>query len=69
LIVCHCKAVSDHSIREAVRDGARSARQVSRACHAGRMCGGCHPAIREIIESESEHTPLLPTLEDLAITG
>jgi bacterioferritin-associated ferredoxin len=53
LIVCHCQGVSDRSIREAVREGARSVRQVARACRAGRMCGGCRPAICEIISVES----------------
>jgi bacterioferritin-associated ferredoxin len=53
VIVCHCKAVSDSSIREAVRDGARSFRQVARACDAGRKCGGCRPAIRELIDDET----------------
>jgi bacterioferritin-associated ferredoxin len=66
VIVCHCKAVSDHAIREAVREGARSCRQVGRACQAGRTCGGCRPLIREIIETESEPLPLFPSLEELA---
>ena len=52
MIVCHCKAVSDRAIRAAVREGARSFGQVARACDAGRRCGGCHPAIREVIEDE-----------------
>lgn len=54
MIVCHCKGISDREIRTAVRDGAQTHRQVARACHAGRTCGGCHPVIREIIESERE---------------
>jgi bacterioferritin-associated ferredoxin len=66
VIVCHCKAVSDHAIREAVREGARSCRQVGRACEAGRNCGGCHPLIREIIETESVPSPLFSPLEELA---
>jgi bacterioferritin-associated ferredoxin len=53
VIVCHCQGVSDRSIRQAVREGARSVRQVSRVCRAGRMCGGCRPVISEIIEAES----------------
>jgi bacterioferritin-associated ferredoxin len=53
VIVCHCKGVSDSSIREAVRDGARSFRQVAKACDAGRRCGGCRPVIRELIDDES----------------
>lgn len=52
MIVCHCKAVSDRAIRDAVRGGARTPRQVSRACQAGRICGGCRPVIVELIESE-----------------
>jgi bacterioferritin-associated ferredoxin len=53
VIVCHCQGVSDRSIRQAVREGARSVRQVSRVCRAGRMCGGCRPVICEIIATES----------------
>ena len=54
MIVCHCQAVCDRSIRDAVRSGASSVRQVGRACEAGRRCGGCQPVIREIIASESQ---------------
>jgi bacterioferritin-associated ferredoxin len=53
MIVCHCKAVSDRSIRDAVRRGARSPREVVLACQAGRHCGGCMPLVRELIESET----------------
>jgi len=53
LIVCHCQGVSDRAIREVVREGATSVRQVGRACRAGRMCGGCLPVIAEIIASET----------------
>ncbi len=53
MIVCHCHGVSDRAIRAAVQEGARTRRQVARACHAGRACGGCRPVIHEIIERES----------------
>jgi len=56
LIVCHCQGVSDRSIRQAVREGARSVRQAARVCRAGRMCGGCRPVICEIISSESSES-------------
>jgi len=52
VIVCHCSGVSDREIRSAVREGARSCRDVARACAAGRMCGGCRPAIRRILDLE-----------------
>ena len=53
MIVCHCKGVNDRTIRQVVREGARSRRQVARACAAGRSCGGCRPTIDEIIASEN----------------
>jgi bacterioferritin-associated ferredoxin len=52
VIVCHCRGVTDRAIREAVRDGARTLRQVARACDAGARCGGCRPAIAELIDDE-----------------
>ena len=53
MIVCHCHGVSDRAVREAVREGACSLRQVARACRAGRMCGGCRPAVKRLIEEET----------------
>lgn len=54
MIVCHCKAVTDRTIRKAVRNGARTRNDVVSACAANMGCGGCAPAIDEIIESESD---------------
>jgi bacterioferritin-associated ferredoxin len=68
MIVCHCNGVSERAIRDVVRSGACSVRQVARACHAGRVCGGCHPAIREIIGGERDSEPLLARSEPLATT-
>ena len=52
MIVCNCKAVSDRTIRKLVRRGAETPREIARACGAGVTCGGCRPAVREILESE-----------------
>ena len=67
MIICHCQAVSERAIRNAVRDGARCRRSVARACAAGRSCGGCASAIDEIMRSELEqldatHHPAPPDL-------
>jgi bacterioferritin-associated ferredoxin len=53
MIVCHCRALSDRKIREVIRRGAHSPREVALACHAGRTCGGCIPAVRELIAVET----------------
>jgi bacterioferritin-associated ferredoxin len=54
MIICQCSGVSDRTIRKAVRDGANNRNDVVRACTAGKACGGCAPAIDEIIEAERE---------------
>jgi bacterioferritin-associated ferredoxin len=52
VIVCHCRAVTDRAIREVVRGGAGTCREVARACRAGGICGGCRPAIAALIDEE-----------------
>lgn len=52
VIVCHCKGISDRTIRRAVREGAVSGLDVGRACAAGTGCGGCQEAIEEIVACE-----------------
>ena len=56
MIVCHCKGVSDRSIRRAVRTGATSGLDVGLACAAGTGCGGCREAIEEIVAAELGET-------------
>lgn len=69
LIVCHCKGVTDRTIRQAIREGASCRIRVGLACKAGRACGGCAPAIDQILESERE-TALPPdSFVELAATG
>ena len=52
MIICHCKAVSDRTIRKVIQHGADTPRAIARACGAGRNCGGCRPAVRDILEGE-----------------
>jgi bacterioferritin-associated ferredoxin len=53
MIVCHCHGVTDRTIRRVVREGACSLRQVALASRAGRMCGGCRPAVKKLIDEET----------------
>jgi bacterioferritin-associated ferredoxin len=53
VLVCHCKAVSEREVRRAVGAGARTRRQVVRACGAGSVCGGCRPVIDEILAEQA----------------
>ncbi len=49
MVVCLCQGVSDRSIQRAIDQGACSRRQVTDACGAGGVCGGCHSTIAEMI--------------------
>ena len=63
MVVCHCKAVSECEVRRAVRAGASRRAEVTRACGAGAVCGGCHPVIDEIVAGESDDATLLGALQ------
>ena len=43
MIVCVCKAVSDRQIRNAVKGGASSLRDLTRELGVGTCCGKCLP--------------------------
>lgn len=55
MIVCSCKGITDRTIRTLIRDGACSMRDIGHACEAGRGCGGCRPAIDELVVTEKRH--------------
>ena len=66
MIVCHCFRVSDREIRQCAQEGARTVCEVGRECGAGAGCGGCRPAIAQIIDAHEEpQAPrtLLPVLQ------
>jgi bacterioferritin-associated ferredoxin len=50
MLVCHCHAINDRTIRRCVDNGARSEDEVRQACGAGSSCGSCRPAIDRLIE-------------------
>ena len=50
MIVCHCKAVSDRAVRQAVTQGvAYDLEAVAAGCGAGVRCGGCLPALAQLL--------------------
>jgi bacterioferritin-associated ferredoxin len=63
VLICHCRAANDHSIREVARAaGATAPEDLAAACGVGAQCGGCLPAVRSLLEDlhRSEHH-LAPT--------
>jgi bacterioferritin-associated ferredoxin len=51
VLLCHCRAVSDRVIDCAISCGARTLDDVAAACGAGGACGGCRPAIDELLRA------------------
>jgi bacterioferritin-associated ferredoxin len=49
VLVCHCHRICDRTIRESIREGARSIDEVGELCRAGTACGGCRPAIAGLL--------------------
>jgi NAD(P)H-nitrite reductase large subunit len=52
LLVCHCHRICDRTIRESIREGARSIDDVGASCRAGTGCGGCRPAIAGLLREQ-----------------
>jgi bacterioferritin-associated ferredoxin len=47
--VCHCRVITDRTIRQAVMAGAQDVDAVMDACGAGEACGGCIPSIEALL--------------------
>lgn len=50
MFVCHCRALTDRDIGEAIADGARDLDEVGLRCGAGVTCGGCCPLVQELLD-------------------
>jgi bacterioferritin-associated ferredoxin len=51
MFVCLCTGVTSHVVSEVVANGARTSKQVAKACGAGSECGRCRHTVRAIIEA------------------
>ncbi len=49
MLVCLCQGISEKRVKAAIRSGACTRKQVTKACRAGGGCGGCHDVIKEMI--------------------
>lgn len=63
LLVCHCKAVFERRVREAITAGARNEFDVAIACGAGTGCGGCVPSIIRLLR-EAVGCPMAETKDN-----
>ena len=49
MVVCHCEVVSDRDVREVIAGGAADLDAVTDHCGAAGHCGGCIPAVEELL--------------------
>lgn len=62
-IVCHCEAVRERTIVKAIHRGATTLADVQDSCAAATRCGGCIPAVLELLAAHAgraaEHAHVL----------
>ncbi len=49
MFVCHCRGVTDGTVRATIEDGAVSLAELAERCAAGSGCGGCCGALRRLL--------------------
>ena len=52
--VCHCRAVTDSHVRQAIAEGAADEREIGRLCGAGTGCGSCHDELRRLCDESRQ---------------
>lgn len=52
MIVCLCKAVSERTLREAIRAGARTIADLQKATQASTDCGTCAEHLDDLLAEE-----------------
>ncbi|WP_052664221.1 (2Fe-2S)-binding protein [Nitriliruptor alkaliphilus] len=50
MVVCHCEVVSDADLRDVIAAGAGDLDAVTERCGAAGHCGGCVPAVEDLLE-------------------
>lgn len=53
MIVCVCKRVNDHQLREAIRNGCRDLRSLVKETCAGTDCASCIGDLRSLLQQEA----------------
>jgi len=61
--ICHCNALTDHHVRQAVDGGARRTAEVYRAAGCKAQCGGCTRSVlcmlREFISTAASREAMM----------
>jgi bacterioferritin-associated ferredoxin len=69
MYICICHAVTDSTIRQAVRRGASSFRELSFDTGCGTQCGSCVSQVREVMSGALAELGLAASQEKLRIVS
>ena len=69
MYLCHCKAVTEEQVRQAVAQGARSLSDLSIRFGVGSECGQCHVAIEACLPGAAPEPMLRPVPTVATSTG
>ncbi|MBM36593.1 MAG: NAD(P)H-nitrite reductase [Acidimicrobiaceae bacterium] len=53
MVVCHCLAINDATIRDLLEAGALSVEEIANRCGAGTECGACVEQVRRLTVPQS----------------
>ena len=56
MIICLCEGIRVKDVKAAVRGGAHTITQLSRACGAGKGCGACHEELKKLLHAHGKKT-------------
>jgi bacterioferritin-associated ferredoxin len=54
--LCLCNGVNHETVSDAIEHGARSVRDIGRACQAGTTCRGCVPILAKLLRDHRAAT-------------
>ena len=60
MFVCHCRAVTDRTVRRTIDKGACSLGEIAARCGAGSRCGGCHLVLARMLADAGLAPETLP---------
>ncbi len=56
MYVCLCHGINESTLREAVKNGSRTLRELSFQTGCGTQCGSCVPQVRELLTESLSST-------------
>lgn len=62
MYACVCKAVTDSQIKNAIRDGACSRKQLFQCLGVGAECGKCGKHIRQLLDKQPVEGFIMPAM-------